>query len=73
MRYISSSDSPDVILRERRERSKRLRAALAERVLLRGQVVKGAAFDMGIKLKVAEYHLARVRRIIREGTDRLLA
>ena len=46
-----------------------IRAFLAEQVLLRGMVIKQAAYDLGLKEKTAHHHLAEVRRRITRSTN----
>lgn len=57
---------------EAREHGRRVRARLAELVIARHWPPKQAAFELGIGVRVAEWHVAKLKAQIRASTNSLL-
>jgi predicted transcriptional regulator len=50
-------------------RTKSIRGQLAELVIARGWPVKAAAYELGINRKTCEWHVWKLKRLIRAGTE----
>ena len=57
---------------ESKAHGKRIRARLAELVIAKHWPPKQAAFEIGIGVRVAEWHVAKLKAQIRTSTNSLL-